>query len=458
MKTSLRLFLIILAISLCSQTTVAQDTVSISWDEFLKRGLDVAAELDAERQKIRLAENRVEEAQNKRWLPKLQLTTNHGLVPGVNSDSSRSKMYLDPSLENDWSDWSIFTQLELRALQPIYTWGALDTAVAAAREGAEVASHRYEKKEDEYELRLFRLYQSRILAIEMQRLLEEAEKTIQKAEKKIAEMQKSGDSDLDQSEVYKFDIYKYQFFSRAEEARASTDFVERAWHLAMGSQQEQRYMPEAQFLDPLMNGLDELPYYQQRAAKERPEVKAISSAEQAAKHGYEARKAERWPILYLGLGGEFVNRPRPVSDQPLFGNRFTYANVIYSFGFRQNLDFGSVRNDIEKNYYKYQQARHSHDAIQQGVVLEVNEQYKNVMTQLAKKNNNQKALQKSKEWLRQEEIDFDLGLGDIKVLIDAVRTNLEIRASYIESLYKYNMALAKLYQKAGLPLKNLKMK
>ena len=66
MKTSLRLFLIILAISLCSQTTVAQDTVSISWDEFLKRGLDVAAELDAERQKSRLAENRAEEAQNKR--------------------------------------------------------------------------------------------------------------------------------------------------------------------------------------------------------------------------------------------------------------------------------------------------------------------------------------------------------------------------------------------------------
>ena len=452
-------FGLILAINVLAFGPVAaqQDTLRMSWPEFMDRGLQNAAQLDMQQTEIRMAQNQVDKARNKKWFPQIDLRTNHGLVPGVVSDSVRSKQYLDPDLGNDWSDWGIFTEIRISALQPIYTWGALDNAISAAEKGVEARRHQYESKEKDWELRLYKLYHSHILASEMRRIVDDAENTIDKAEKKIKEMEESGDSDLDYSEVYKFEIYKTKFNSKATEARENSKFVERAWQQVVHSDTSTRVLPTQKSLQRVRNEIRAISYYQQRAYEQRNDIEALDAAEQASKMGYEAQKAQRWPMVYLGLGGEFVNRPRPASDQPLFGDRFTYANVIYSFGIRQNLDFSSIKNSVDQSYHQYQKAQYSKDAAMQGIRLQINEQYKKVQTRLSQMENSQKALQKSKEWVRQEELDYDLGIGEMKDLIEAVRTRLETEAEHLENIYKFNVALAELYRKAGISLNKVQL-
>lgn len=435
-----------------SNALAQQDTVRMNWSEFVSQGLRNAAELDMQETKIRLAENQLDKARNKKWFPQFELRTNHGLVPGVESDSVRSKQYLDPNLGNDWSDWGVFNEVRISALQPIYTWGALENAVSAAQKGVEARRHQYEAKEKDWELRLYKLYHSHILANEMQRVVDNAERTIKRAEKKIKEMRESGNSDLDNSDVYKFEIYKTKFNSQATEARESSEYVKRVWQQAVNADTSTTILPTKRSLEQVKNDIRPISFYQQQAYNERDEIEALEAAENASKMGYEAEKAQRWPMIYLGLGGEFVNRPRPASNQPLFGDRFTYANVIYSFGIRQNLDFSSIQNSVDQSYHKYQQARYSKDAALQGIRFEINEQYKKVQTRLSKMENSRKALQKSKEWVRQEEIDYDLGVGEIKDLIEAVRTKLEMEANHLENIYQFNVALAELYRKSGISL------
>jgi len=55
----------------------------------------------------------------------------------------------------------------------------------------------------------------------------------------------------------------------------------------------------------------------------------------------------------------------------------------------------------------------------------------------------------SGEWLRTEQIDFDLGFGDTENLVKAVRASLEAEARYVEAVKQYNVAVLKLLRATG---------
>ena len=56
----------------------------------------------------------------------------------------------------------------------------------------------------------------------------------------------------------------------------------------------------------------------------------------------------------------------------------------------------------------------------------------------------------TKEWLRVETINFDLGFGDTDNLIKAVQANLETEARYLDAVRQYNLAVLRLLAAAGL--------
>src|SRR5690606_3568008 len=139
---------------------------------------------------IDLSVNSVRQARLLGFLPTFELTTNHGIVPDVVSDSilangsplPREEYYLDPNLDNDWSKLKIFTQAEIRLLQPLYTWGAIRNAVKAAQSGANAAREQFLMGQTKVELRLYELYYARILSLELKRLLTDARKQFDEAE------------------------------------------------------------------------------------------------------------------------------------------------------------------------------------------------------------------------------------------------------------------------------------
>jgi outer membrane protein TolC len=91
-------------------------------------------------------------------------------------------------------------------------------------------------------------------------------------------------------------------------------------------------------------------------------------------------------------------------------------------------------------------------AARDGIMIELNDAYRVAAIAEQKVESTQNALQIAKEWLRSEQLDYDLGFGESKDLIDAVRQELELRLSEKQSIFEYNTAVAKLNKTAGLPL------
>lgn len=444
-KSYLVLFFFFLTLSL--QTVDAQDTLKISYPEFISKALEISPVIQAEKQKEYRALSKLSEVKSNRYVPRFDISSNHGVMPGVISPSGlpKDEWYLEPNLENDWNNWKIFTKIDFTVAQPIFTWGGLSSAIDAVKLGAEAVAYQNDRNEDAQRLIYSKLYFSAVLVYKLDVLANEAMETFKKAEKQLKELDEDGE--IEAKELYKFDIYKQQFFIKADEIKQNKAFVNEAMNIALGTR-DFIYKPTS---DSLTDSIADqsLVFFQSEALQLRPEMKAIQAADKAASYAIKTQKAQRLPALFFGLSGEYVHTPRPVQNQPLFGTRFDYVNLIYTFGIRQSLNFGILNAKVAQTEYQQKEIEYSQTALKYGILVEVTDAWKDFKIAESKKEKLGKALQTSKEWLRKEQIDYDLGFGEVMNLVDALKTNLELEAEFRQSESDYNVKKAILLSKSG---------
>lgn len=461
-KRILFLFIALLASSIA--TAVAQDTLRYSATEFIDTAIRQSSLMRLSQSSVDLAENRYREARQSRYVPRFELQTAHGFVPGVKSTSDAydhlpsDHAYLDPTLRNDWNNWGFFTRVEVTAIQPIYTWGAINSAISAAKQGADIARFDVEMDHAKLESQLFELYQSRLLSLELNRLVESARSDFDKAQDKLKELLDDPDSDLRDADLFKFELFKQEFEGRAREVRENLTFVEAAWNVALGIDPSSMRvaLPEEAFLDPIDTTMSAYPVYETLALQSRLELKKASAAEQAARHGLEAMKAQRYPSLFMAFTAAYANTPnRPRQGNPFIINSTNYESIRYGIGFRQNLNFHLISTQISRSKIQVDRARDAQDAASTGIRLDLLDTYKNASISLSRLQQTNEMLQISNEWLRLEQINYDYDIGEIKDLVDAVQRNLEIQALQKQRIYEWNIQLGRLTTKTGQPIKTI---
>lgn len=117
---------------------------------------------------------------------------------------------MDPNAKNDWDKVGVFNRLRITGVQPVFTWGSINKAISAAEEAVKATEFEFQAKKEDMEVRLFELYYSYVLALEIERLLKDAEDKINQIENSLDDAQEEGD-DIDETDVYKFKVFKAQF-------------------------------------------------------------------------------------------------------------------------------------------------------------------------------------------------------------------------------------------------------
>jgi len=456
--TSAFLSIVLFAISM---PVLGQDTLSISLSEFIQEGLNNSGQLSFERGKVDLANNRIQSTKAQRILPRLELNTQHGVVPGVNSnreDLSEGEYYLDPDLTNDWDNWAVFTRAELTAMQPIYTWGAVSSAVKAAEAGAKAAQHEFSAVQAEAEMQLFDLYYSYLLAIEISRILQDANEMLEQVEGQIEEMREEGNPDLQEADVFKFEIFKSEFVTRRVEVQESLDYVKRVWNYALQAESGVTYVPNSDFLDPVPYELEEYDFYRENAMQQRPELQGVQFGITALEQRLEAERAQQLPMFFLGITGSFANTPnRPRQTNPFIRNNTNFGSVGVGFGIRQNLNFLSMRASFDKAQIEYKRVNDLEKAVSDQIILDLNERYREAVVAETRRKQTEEALATARKWVRNEQLNYDIGFGDVENLLDAVQKELELRVKLKQNTFELNKRIAALYKAGGLPITQLNL-
>lgn len=452
----LTLFLISLLIGISS--VQAQDTLRINFEQFLEIALQNSGQMKLVGTKVDLAENRTQLAKDQRFLPSLNFRSEHAVVPGVSSPEGRpeEEIYLDPAAINDWGNPGLFTRFRIQGVQPIFMWGAINKAIEAAQTGVKATEQEYEATRAELELRLYDLYHSYIFALEIERLLNDAEDKVDQIGNALDKQMDENPAEVDESDVFKFKVFKAQFGIQKAEVIQSLLFVHETWKYALRNDANTIYEPEIRFLDPVENQVQPIDFYQNSAKTNRAELLGLELGRTAMQQYIGSLKSRNLPGLYLGFTTTFASTPvRPRQPNPFISTPENTFNTALGFTIRQNLNFFQAKTSLERSKLEVNRLDFLKDAMQDGIILEVNEAYRNAALAEVTVEKTDEALQIAKEWLRMEQLDYDLGFGESKDLVDAVRQELELRLSGMESIFEFNSAIAKLNKSAGLPLTRL---
>lgn len=453
--------LLVLFVSQWNHNAYAQDTLRVDLTEFIERGIEMSGMVAYEQRAAELAHNTADQARAQRILPSINLDTQHGLIPGVESsnlDLKPGQYYLDPHIRNDWENWAIFTRGEISAIQPIYTWGAVDNAIKAATAGAKAADYQFDAVQSEAEFRYFELYYSYLLAMEISRILDDASSQLNQVERAMDDMREDGSLDLKESDIFKFEIFKSEFQTQIVEVEEGLDFVKRVWSYALQAPETVVYEPEERFLDPIAFELESYDHYRQMAFNNRAELKGVEAGIEATQSGLAAVKAQQYPVLFFGLTGSFAYTPnRPRQTNPFIRNTTNYLSAAVGFGIRQNLNFQSLRNNINRAEIEHKRMYDLQQALSEGMVLELNETYREAVIAESKVRQTEESLGIARNWVRNEQLNYDLGFGIIEDLIDAVRQELELRLELKQNVFELNKKMAALYKASGVPVSQMNL-
>jgi outer membrane protein TolC len=427
--------------------TMAQTTL----DSLITAALQVSPDLQASWARAEGSLAQVAEARAARTVPGLSFSTVQSVAPTITNPNGvpNEARYLDPDVRNDWTNLSPYLYAEMSAVQPIYTWGALQRTMDAATAAADLAEAQHNEARDDVALRTGRLYFGLLAARDLTDLAREAARLVGQAKSEIQTMLNEGSDEVDDADLFEALIAEQEIAAQAVEADEQRQLLEHWLGRQVSLDPSVRFTLPAELapVAPVTSALEDL---QRIGLSARSEMAQASSALDARMAQADVARALTRPQLFVGISANYgaaANRdwvPNPYVSDP-----FLRRSVRVGFGIRQSLDFDGNKARIDRANARVSEVRAIQRAAEQVVLAEVEEAYRTVLIAHETLTRREEALTLSKEWLRTEQINFDLMLGDIANLVKAVKANLELRAAHIEAIQQYNQRVLALYHATG---------
>jgi outer membrane protein TolC len=445
----------VLALALLHVGALSAQGQRFSLPQSIRRAIERSVELQQSELKVEAARAKLSQAAHAGVLPKLEWREVIGPIP-------RARGFLDPKtgfvISPDTStkipqDLRYFVQTEIELLQPLHTFGKLPALREAAAQGVEASRAAKLSKQHEIELRVKKLYWSVLLAKEAQRIVEEAQNKLDEADQKLEEKLEEGSEEVSQNDRFKLQVFGYEIAKRRAEVEAQSRMAKEALRLSLGLPADAEFDVADEYLEPVSFGLEGVEVYLELARRQRPEVRRLQAGLNAARSLVRVARSDYYPQFFIagGIRHNFA-KDRYDPKNPFVYNPTNYFRPWALLGFRYSLDFFRTRDKVQEAQIAVQTLdvteRLLHDALQ----LEVRRAYEKVVETATKLRESKKAMKASERWLRSASMTFDIGVGEIKDLLEAFKANGEMRAEYYRNIYEYNVAVATLEKTVGQTL------
>jgi outer membrane protein TolC len=196
-------------------------------------------------------------------------------------------------------------------------------------------------------------------------------------------------------------------------------------------------------------GLD---FYIESAIEKRPEIKALTSVIDALKAKIKAIKAKYFPIFFFGGTFGYGYAPnRTPQTNPWANEEFNYKVLGAALGIKEDLDLHHTIKEVEEAKAELNKTEAELTALKSGIRLEVKTAYQNVESIMAKLKSSETAYLKSKSLFLSTLLNYEMGLVEVKDVLDNFKDYIEARTEYLKTLFTYDKAVIELFHSAGIP-------
>ena len=329
---------------------------------------------------------------------------------------------------------------------PIDTFGKVKVGKELADTG--IASERQKKiqKKSDIALKVKQLYSGILLAREVRHLLNSARNGVQG---QLDKREKAGGSDP--TELLKLKLFRADLEKKMEDGDKKEILAKEALRIQLGLDPGTRFDLASGKLRPVGFRTNSYDGYRREALAQRSDLKLLDLGYAAREKQVRLEKRLMTPNLAVGAFFELGRAPgvHGVTTTDDFSDPFNFTRAGIGLQLKGQLDYHSSLAKIRQAKSELRKVEVQRGLAHDGVELDVKEAFLEVRNTRLDMARTEEAGKLSRQLLFLTQSNIDIGLAESKDLIEALSSFLLTRGQYFESVFNFNVAVAKLEQKVG---------
>jgi outer membrane protein len=426
--------------------------------ELIGMALKFSPEVKASKSEVNLAQEQKNEAHGYRW-PQIDATAMGGVIPKARlpltplvGGPGKELFYPDP--KDKLHGVAIFGRMDFSVVQPLYTFGKIAFREEAAARNVKVKEAGVDSKKGEVIYQVSQAYYGLILSEQGKEAVKDARTYLSDTRERINRMLTINSPNVRETDRYRLASYEGALEKFSAQADEGSKVAYKALRALTNSEQDFRVPQELPNPTAPPGGLD---YYVRQAVELRPEFTQLKEGLAARQLLVDAAKADRYPSFFLAVVGQLAGAGpgRKYNPDPYVIDYFNDNGALPFVGARWHFDFGILKAKIGQAQAELDQLRHSERTALMGIPVEVAQDYGKVQESYKGSVGMEKAYVNARRWLVTSFSNFDMGLGKMDDIFQAFERYGGFRGDYLQSLYDYNLAVAKLEKDTGAYRRNL---
>ncbi len=421
-----------------------------SLEECIQKALEFSPKLKELQQEVEMAKARLAEAKGYQW-PQLEVLALTGPAP-----KARGNQIESPHRNDRIHGLGIFGSIEIKAVQPIYTFGKITEAKKAAAHGIEVDRSRLIQKAADIAVEIKKYYYGHLAALEGKRLVNEIEGYLDRTIERTKRLLEQGSEHASELDLYKLEAFQGMLATYREKAEKNIALSKEALRTFMGLGKDADFRLKETSLRPVEVKIGDLDFYARKSRELRPEFTQLREGIAAKRALVEFERADYYPKVFAMAFYSFseaTERDRVTNPWIYDYFRHRFGGVV--LGLKWNLDFGITRARVDMaraEQLKYERLR---DYAEVGIPLQVEKTYRELMEAKRNIEATERAYKSARKWMVGAVMNYDMGIGEARDAGDAIVAYGKIKEDYIMAVYNFNLGYANLLQSAGLSVKDV---
>jgi outer membrane protein TolC len=190
------------------------------------------------------------------------------------------------------------------------------------------------------------------------------------------------------------------------------------------------------------------------AAERRADVRLAEAGLRARQGQVDLATAEFFPdVALVAAFGYAKGTTAQDNPDPFANDQYNFLSWGFVVGAEWKLDFAARIGKLREAEAHLAKVRAQRDALRQKIQLEVSEELSIVHRYVGEVAARKQAMKASKAWMTSNAMNFGMGLATTDELLTSLVSSSTSRLNYLRALYELNLAVARLENAVGVPIK-----
>lgn len=343
-----------------------------------------------------------------------------------------------------------FFRFELNLVQPLYTWGKLESARMLAQAGIRNSELELALKRAEIRKRIRELYWGLLAAGDGIDLVADVEKQLASNRDTIKEKVEMDDGEFTLTDLYRVEIFLGQLRMQIEKVRAQQELARTTLAVMLGLDPEDEFQLAEEDIAPVEIDLDPVTFYEDSASINHFNARRAGVGVEARRAQLGTLKSWMKPDVFVAGQGFAAYAPRREVRSIFAGDYFRSVGGGVVLGL--NFDFSGWMHEAKRDeaLAQYEQARIGQEAAIMGLRIQARQAYYEMLRAQRTVEALREANLSSRRWFRSASLNWGVGVETTDNLLIAYQNYLQTRGSFLSAIFENNKAWAELIEAAGL--------